>query len=61
MDIGFSELVIEGDRVEVMNAINSSKANLSRLVHVFEDVGAHLESKEGRSTLGEEECKFGCP
>jgi len=61
MYIGFSKLVIEGDCVQVINAINSNKANLPQLGHVFEDPGAHLGSKVGRSTLGEEECKFGCP
>ena len=36
MDIGFSELVIEGDCVQVINAISSSKANLSQLGQVFD-------------------------
>ena len=38
MDIGFSKLVIEGDCVQVINTINSSKANLPRLGHVYEDI-----------------------
>ena len=36
MDIGFSKLVIEGDSVQVINAISSSKANLSQLGQVFD-------------------------
>ena len=35
VDIGFSKLVIEGDSIQVINATNSNKANLSRLGHVF--------------------------
>ena len=38
MDIGFSDRVIEGDSVQVINAIKASKANLSRLGHVVEDI-----------------------
>ena len=38
MDIGFSNIVIEGDCVQVINAIKASKANLSRLGHVVEDI-----------------------
>ena len=38
VDIGFSKLVIEGDCVQVINAINSNKANLSRLGLVYEDI-----------------------
>ena len=38
MNIGFSKLVIEGDCVQVINTINSSKANLPRLGHVYEDI-----------------------
>ncbi|XP_075640412.1 uncharacterized protein LOC142612181 [Castanea sativa] len=38
VDIGFAEMVIEGDCVQVINAINSSGVNLSRLGHVIEDI-----------------------
>ena len=38
MDIGFSDIVIEGDSVQVINAIKASKANLSQLGHVVEDI-----------------------
>ena len=38
MDIGFSNRVIEGDSVQVINAIKASKANLSQLGHVVEDI-----------------------
>ena len=38
MDIGFSDIVIEGDCVQVINAIKASKANLSLLGHVVEDI-----------------------
>ena len=38
IDVGFSELVIEGDNINIMKAISSSTANHSLLGHVFEDV-----------------------
>ena len=38
IDIGFFDLIIEGDSVQVMNAIRSRKADLSRLGHIFEDI-----------------------
>ena len=38
VDIGFSDLIIEEDSVQVMNAIKSRKADLSQLGHIFEDI-----------------------
>ena len=38
IDIGFSNLIIEGDSVQVMKAIKSRKADLSQLGHIFEDI-----------------------
>ena len=38
VDIGFSDLIIEGDSVQVMNTIKSRKADLSQLGHIFEDI-----------------------
>ena len=38
VDIGLSEIVIEGDCVQVINAIKDCKVNLSRLGHVIEDI-----------------------
>ncbi|XP_065629010.1 uncharacterized protein LOC136067299 [Quercus suber] len=38
IDIGFTELVIEGDCAQVISAINSNQFNLSSLGHVFEDI-----------------------
>ena len=40
MDIGFSDIFIEGDCVQVINAIEASKANLPRLGHAVEDIQA---------------------
>ena len=38
VDIGLSDIVIEGDCVQVINAIKSDRGNLSRLGHVIEDI-----------------------
>ena len=38
IEAGFSELVIEGDNINIMKAISSSTDNHSLLGHVFEDV-----------------------
>ena len=38
VDIGLSDIVIEGDCVQVINAIKADKGNLSRLGHVIEDI-----------------------
>lgn len=38
IDIGFSELVIEGDSAQVLNSIKSSDTNLSRLGHIIVDI-----------------------
>ena len=38
MDIGLSDIVIEGDCVQAINAIKSDRGNLSRLGHVIEDI-----------------------
>ena len=38
VDIGFFDLIVEGDSVQVMNAIRSRKADLSQLGHIFEDI-----------------------
>ncbi|XP_065626120.1 uncharacterized protein LOC136066171 [Quercus suber] len=38
VDIGFSDIVTEGDCIQVIDAIKASKANLSRLGHVFDDI-----------------------
>lgn len=37
-DVGFSELVIEGDNADVIQAISSSIANLSLIGNVLEDI-----------------------
>ncbi|KAL0016095.1 hypothetical protein SO802_003164 [Lithocarpus litseifolius] len=39
MEDGFRDLTIEGDNVNVMKTIMSSKANYSRLGHIYEDIG----------------------
>ena len=38
IDIGFSELVIEGDSAQVLNSLRSTATNLSRLGHIFDDI-----------------------
>ena len=53
--IGLSYLIIEGDSVQVMNAIRSRKANLSWLGHIFKDIQVL-----GRGRMGESKSEFGC-
>ena len=38
IDVGFSKLVLEGDNVNVMQAISSQEANISLLGNVVEDI-----------------------
>ena len=38
MDAGFSDLIIEGDNVEVIKAISSPRVNCSRLGHIYDDI-----------------------
>nr|POF10641.1 hypothetical protein CFP56_27199 [Quercus suber] len=38
IDIGFSELVIEGDSAQVLNSLRSTDTNMSRLGHIFADI-----------------------
>ena len=38
MEAKFRELIIRGDNVNVMKTIMSSKANYSRLGHIYEDI-----------------------
>ena len=38
IDAGFSKLVLEGDNVNVMQAISSQEANISLLGNVMEDI-----------------------
>uniref|UniRef100_A0A7N2M6W5 RNase H type-1 domain-containing protein n=1 Tax=Quercus lobata TaxID=97700 RepID=A0A7N2M6W5_QUELO len=38
VDIGLSDIVIEGDCVQVINAIKADRGNLSQLGHVIEDI-----------------------
>ena len=38
IDIGFSRLVLEGDNVNVMQAISSQEANISLLGTIVEDI-----------------------
>ena len=42
IEAGFSELVIEGDNVNVMVAVSCSSVNHSLLGHIFEDVHYYL-------------------
>ena len=37
VDTGFSDLIIEGDNIEVIKAISSAGDNGSRLGHIYED------------------------
>ena len=38
IDVGFSELVIKGDNINVMISISSTSVNQSRLGHIIEDI-----------------------
>ena len=38
VEVGFTELVLEGDNNTVMKSINSPQSNMSRLGHVYEDI-----------------------
>ena len=38
MEAGFTEIILEGDNVNVMKAIMASSTNSSRLGHVYEDI-----------------------
>ena len=38
IDVGFSELVIKGDNINVMISISSTSVNRSRLGHIIEDI-----------------------
>ena len=38
MDAGFSDLIIEGDNVEVIKAISLARVNCSRLGHIYDDI-----------------------
>ena len=38
MEVGFSELIIEGDNTAVMKAMSGSSSDYSLLGHVYEDI-----------------------
>ena len=38
MDAGFTELLVEGDNVSIMQTISCSRPNESRLGHLYEDI-----------------------
>ena len=38
MEAGFSELVIEGDNINVMQSITSARINLSQLGNIYDDI-----------------------
>ena len=44
INIGFSELVIEGDSAQVLHSLMSSDTNLSRLGHIFADIQCLIAS-----------------
>ena len=44
VEVGFSELIIEGDCQIVMRAISASTANESMLGHVYEDIRCYMRS-----------------
>ena len=37
VDIGFSDLIVEGDSITVMNSITSTQSDLSRLGNIYDD------------------------
>ena len=42
MEVGFSELLIEGDNATVMKAVSSSSGNHSLLGHIYADIQCYL-------------------
>ena len=42
MELGFTEMVIEGDNATVMKAVASSSGDLSLLGHVYEDIKCNI-------------------
>ena len=54
MEAGFSELVIEGDNINVMQSITSARINLSQLGNIYDDIRCiannlrHMEKKRIR-------------
>lgn len=37
VDVGFSDLIVEGDSITVMNSITSTQSDLSRLGNIYDD------------------------
>ena len=52
MDVGFTDLVIEGDNAAVMKAITSPQLDRSRLGHIYDDTCT--------LTIGFRSCTIGC-
>ena len=52
VEAGFRELIIEGDNATVMKTIMSSDINLSRLGHIYKDIGCMV--------LTLQTCSFSC-
>ena len=50
VDTGFSDLIIEGDNIEVIKAISSARDNGSRLGHIYEDIRCLAASLRDWST-----------
>ena len=50
VDTGFSDLIIEGDNIEVIKAISSARDNGSRLGHIYEDIRCLTASLRDWST-----------
>ena len=38
VDAGFSDLIIEGDNIDVIKAISFARVNCSRLGHIYDDI-----------------------
>ena len=38
VDVGFSDLIIEGDNIDVIKAISFARVNCSRLGHIYDDI-----------------------
>ena len=50
VDAGFSDLIIEGDNMEVIRAISLARDNGSRLGHIYEDIRCLAASLRDWST-----------
>ncbi|KAK9288545.1 hypothetical protein L1049_017004 [Liquidambar formosana] len=51
-DLGLQSVMVEGDNLEVINAINSQETNLSALGLILEDVRASMTGHFGTITFG---------